>query len=313
MKIVLIESLGISEEKLSSYVDKLRGKGHEFIFYEKDLDAGKQIERLKDADVLMIANMPLDANVVDSCEKLKFINVAFTGVDHIPIALAEEKGIAVSNASGYSNDSVAELVLGLTLSLLRKIPQVDPLTRAGGVVGNLVGNELKEKTVGIIGTGAIGGRAAELFNAFGCQVLGYDPAPVELPNVEHVAMDELLERSDIISLHCPLMDSTRGLIDKAAISKMKDGVVFINAARGPIVESEALAEALHSGKVAAAGIDVYEIEPPLPVDHPLLNAPHTIVAPHIAYLSKESMEKRAQIVFDSLDSWLEGKQVNKIV
>ena len=313
MKIVLIESLGISDEKLNLYVKKLTEEGHEFVAYERDLDLEKQVDRLKNADVLMIANMPLDVNVVKACQQLKFINVAFTGVDHIPIAFAQEKGIAVSNASGYSNDSVAELVLGLTLSLLRKIPQVDPLTRTGGVVGNLIGNELKGKTVGIIGTGAIGGITAELFNAFGVQVLGYNPVPVELPNVTHVEMDELLNKSDIISLHCPLMDATRGLIDKVAIDKMKDGVIFINAARGPIVDSEALAEALHSGKVAAAGIDVYEMEPPIPVDHPLLNAPNTILAPHIAYLSEESMEKRAQIVFDSLDAWLAGKQVNKIV
>ena len=313
MKIVLIESLGISDEKLNLYVKKLTEEGHEFVAYERDLDLEKQVDRLKNADVLMIANMPLDVNVVKACQQLKFINVAFTGVDHIPIAFAQEKGIAVSNASGYSNDSVAELVLGLTLSLLRKIPQVDPLTRTGGVVGNLIGNELKGKTVGIIGTGAIGGRTAELFNAFGVQVLGYNPVPVELPNLTHVEMDELLNKSDIISLHCPLMDSTRGLIDKVAIDKMKDGVIFINAARGPIVDSEALAEALHSGKVAAAGIDVYEMEPPIPGDHPLLNAPNTILAPHIAYLSEESMEKRAQIVFDSLDAWLAGKQVNKIV
>jgi len=313
MKIVLMESIGISEGKLNSYVDRLRQKGHEFVFYEKDLDVKKQIDRLESADVLMLANMPLQPEVVASCEKLKFINVAFTGVDHIPIALAKEKGIAVSNASGYSNDSVAELVLALTLSLLRKIPQVDPLTRSSGVVGNLVGNELKGKTVGIIGTGAIGGRTAELFNAFGCEVLGYNPLTVELPNVEHVTMDELLERSDIISLHCPLMDSTRGLIDEEAISKMKDGVIFINAARGPIVNSEALAKALQTGKIGAAGIDVYEMEPPIPKEHPLLNAPNTIVAPHIAYLSEESMEKRAQIVFDSLDSWLDGIQLNRIV
>ena len=313
MKIVLIESLGITEEKLRPHVENLTSKGHEFISYERDLDSEKQIQRLKDADVLMIANMPLKEEVVKACQQLKFINVAFTGVDHIPVALAQETGIAVSNASGYSNDSVAELVLGLTLSLLRKIPQVDPLTRSGGVVGTLVGNELRGKTVGIIGTGAIGSRTAELFNAFGTKVLGYDPQEKDLPNVTQVSLDELLEASDIISLHCPLIDSTRGLIDQAAIAKMKDGVIFINAARGPIIDSQALADALHSGKIAAAGIDVYEMEPPIPSEHPLLNAPNTILAPHIAYLSEESMEKRAKIVFDSLDSWLEGVQVNKIV
>lgn len=313
MKIVLLESLGISQEKMQPYVNKLTESGHEFVFWEKDLDPERQIQRLQDADILMIANMPLQADVVKACQQLKFINVAFTGVDHIPIDVAKDKGIAVSNASGYSNDSVAELVLGLTLSLLRKVPQVDPLTRSGGVVGTLVGNELRGKTVGIIGTGAIGRRSAELFNAFGCHVIGYNPEPTDLPHVDHVGMDELLATADIITLHCPLIESTRGLMDKAAFDKMKDGVIFINAARGPIVDSDALAAALHSGKVAAAGVDVYEMEPPIPTEHPLLHAPNTILTPHIAYLSEESMEKRAQIVFDSLDSWLDGKQINKIV
>jgi len=313
MKIVLLESLGISNDLLVKYVDKLKEKGHEFEFYERDLDVDKQIMRLHGADVLMIANMPLDERIIAECESLKFINIAFTGVDHVPTASAKEKNIAVSNASGYSNDSVAELVLGLTLSLLRKLPQVDVLTRNGGVVGDLVGNELKGKTVGIIGTGAIGSRTAELFNAFGCKVLGYDTQNVDLIGVDHVELDELYEHSDIISLHCPLIESTRGLINEEAINRMKDGVVFINAARGPIVDSDALAKALISGKVGAAGIDVYEIEPPLATDHPLLHTPNTIVAPHIAYLSRESMEKRAKIVFDSLDSWIAGNQVNKIV
>lgn len=312
MKIVLLESLGIKKEVLDDYVRPLIEAGHTFEAYERDLDVCVQAERLKDADVLLIANMPLKAEVLEKCSNLKFINVAFTGVDHIPVALAKEKGIAVSNASGYSNESVAELVLGMTLTLLRKVPQVDRNTRNGGTVNGLVGNELQGKTVGIIGTGAIGARTAELFNAFGCKVLGYDVFPKELANVENVSMDELLERSDIISVHCPLMDSTRNLINEDKFAKMKDGVVFINCARGPIVDSEALKNALKSGKVGAAGIDVYEMEPPIPSTHPLMDAPNTILTPHIAFLSEESMVKRAAIVFNSLNCWLEGNQINKI-
>ena len=284
-----------------------------FECFEKDTDIEKQKERLKDADVLMIANMPLKQEVLNACEKLKFIDVAFTGVDHIPVAAAKERHIAVSNASGYSNESVAELVLGVTLSLLRRVMIVDKNTRTGKTVDGNVGVELQEKTVGIIGTGAIGSRTAELFSAFGCHVLGYNPHPKEITGIINVTMEELLEKSDIITLHCPLNDSTRGLIDGEKIAKMKDGAVLINASRGPVVDTKALADALIQGKLSAAGIDVYDVEPPISEDNPLLKAPNTILTPHIAFLTAESMEKRAKIVFDSLDQWMKGNQINKIV
>lgn len=313
MKIVLIESLGIKPELLESYAAPLREKGHIFESYERDLDVEKQKARLKDADILMIANMPLKQEVLDACENLKFIDVAFTGVDHIPVAAAKERRIAVSNASGYSNESVAELVMGMTLSLLRRVPIVDKNTRNGKTVDGNVGFELLGKTVGVIGTGAIGSRVAELFNCFGCHVLGYDVNPRELPGVENVSMEELLKRADIVTLHCPLIDSTRGLMNEKTIGTMKDGAILINASRGPVVEAKALADALISGKLSAAGVDVYDVEPPIPADNPLLKAPNTILTPHIAFLSAESMEKRAKIVFDSLDQWLAGNQINKIV
>ena len=284
-----------------------------FECFEKDTDIEKQKERLKDADVLMIANMPLKQEVLNACEKLKFIDVAFTGVDYIPVAAAKERHIAVSNASGYSNESVAELVLGVTLSLLRQVMIVDKNTRTGKTVDGNVGVELQEKTVGIIGTGAIGSRTAELFSAFGCHVLGYNPHPKEITGIINVTMEELLEKSDIITLHCPLNDSTRGLIDGEKIAKMKDGAVLINASRGPVVDTKALADALIQGKLSAAGIDVYDVEPPISEDNPLLKAPNTILTPHIAFLTAESMEKRAKIVFDSLDQWMKGNQINKIV
>lgn len=313
MKIVLLESLGIKDELLEQYAAPLREKGHIFESYQRDLDPEKQKQRLKDADVLMIANMPLKKEVIESCDSLKFINVAFTGVDHIPVAAAKERGIAVSNASGYSNESVAELVIGMTLSLLRKVPVVDKNTRTGGTVDGNVGNELFGKTVGVIGTGAIGSRVAELFGCFGCRVLGHDVKPRELPGVTNVSLEELLRESDIVTLHCPLIESTKNLINKETIAMMKDGAILINASRGPVVDTAALAEALKSGKVGAAGVDVYETEPPIPADHPLLTAPNTILTPHIAFLSAESMEKRAAIVFHSLDKWMEGNQINVIV
>lgn len=316
MKIVLLESLGIPAELLKSYADKLEAKGHTFAAYEKNTDAQVQIDRAKDADVIMIANMPLKGEVIRACKNLKFINVAFTGVDHVDLAAAKEMGVKVSNASGYSTQSVAELALGMMLSLLRNVPQVEARCRAGKTKDGLVGTELRGKTVGIVGAGAIGQNTGRLCKAFGCKVIAYNHRPKQAAEGtidEFVDLDTLTRESDIISLNCPLNDSTRGMFDFERIAMMKKTAILINVARGPVVDSRALADALNEGRIAGAGIDVFETEPPLDVNHPLLHTPNTIVTPHVAFASKESMALRAQIVFDSLDSFLAGKQVNVIL
>ena len=315
MKIVLLESLGVKDEVLEGYAQNLKAEGHEFQAYGRDMDTAVQIERAKDADVIMIANMPLKGEVIRACKNLKFIDVAFTGVDHVDLEAAKENGVAVSNASGYSNESVAELVIGMTLSLLRNVPQVDARCREGKTKDGLVGRELAGKTVGIIGTGAIGSRVAELYHAFGCKILAYDLYPKkDAPEYLHyVEMEELLAGSDIVTLHCPLTSESTGLINQETIGKMKKGAILINASRGPVVDSEALAKALHEGTVGGAGIDVFETEPPLNTDHPLLLSPTTIVTPPIAFSSEESMELRAKIVFESLELWMDGKQRNIIL
>lgn len=316
MKIVLLESLGIPAELLKSYADKLESKGHTFAAYEKNTDAQVQIDRAQDADVIMIANMPLKGEVIRACKNLKFINVAFTGVDHVDLAAAKEMGVKVSNASGYSTQSVAELALGMMLSLLRNVPQVEERCRAGKTKDGLVGTELRGKTVGIVGAGAIGQNTGRLCKAFGCKVIAYNHRPKQAAEGtidEFVDLDTLTRESDIISLNCPLNDSTRGMFDFGRIAMMKKTAILINVARGPVVDSRALADALNEGRIAGAGIDVFETEPPLDVNHPLLHTPNTIVTPHVAFASKESMALRAQIVFDSLDSFLAGKQVNVIL
>lgn len=316
MKIVLLESLGIPAELLKSYADKLEAKGHTFAAYEKNTDVQVQIDRVQDADVIMIANMPLKGEVIRACKNLKFINVAFTGVDHVDLAAAKEMGVKVSNASGYSTQSVAELALGMMLSLLRNVPQVEERCRAGKTKDGLVGTELRGKTVGIVGAGAIGQNTGRLCKAFGCKVIAYNHRPKQAAEGtidEFVDLDTLTRESDIISLNCPLNDSTRGMFDFGRIAMMKKTAILINVARGPVVDSRALADALNEGRIAGAGIDVFETEPPLDVNHPLLHTPNTIVTPHVAFASKESMALRAQIVFDSLDSFLAGKQVNVIL
>lgn len=315
MKIVLLESLAISKETLDGFSKQLEEKGHEFCAYEKSIDENVLIERAKDADVIMIANMPLSGNVIRSCPKLKFIDVAFTGVDHVDLQAAKECNVAVSNASGYSNESVAELVIGMMLSLLRNVPQVEDRCRNQGTKDGLVGRQLMDKTVGIVGLGAIGKRVAALANAFGCRVITYsqDYREEDKALAELVTLDELLLQSDIVTLHCPLTDETRHMINREKIALMKDRAILINAARGPVVDYEALAEALNGGKIGGAGVDVFETEPPIPADHVMLHTPNTIVTPHIAFASEESMVLRAQIVFNSLDQWMAGNQINVIL
>lgn len=315
MNIVLLESLGIPEDLLKEYAKPFIDSGHVFTAYEKNTDPSIQMERAREADVVIIANMPLGGQVISSCKNLKFIDVAFTGVDHVDLEAARKKGIKVSNAAGYSNEAVAELSICMMLSLLRNVPQVEARARQGQTKEGLVGSELMGKTVGIIGTGAIGMRTASLLSAFGCRVLGYKRhiSGREPSFIQFVTLEELLSSSDIISLHCPLNDDSRHFINRNTISKMKQGAYLINAARGPVVDSEALAEALNSGRLSGAGIDVFETEPPLDKSHPLLNSKNTIVTPHVAFASAESMETRARIVFDNLKIWLEGSQQNIIL
>ena len=231
MNIVLLESLGIPEAELKKYAQELEKEGHTFRAYEKNTDPAVQIERAKDADVIMLANMPLSGEVIRSCPSLRFIDVAFTGVDHVDLEAAKEKKIAVSNASGYSNESVAELVLGMAIDLFRKVPQVEKRCREEGTKDGLVGRELKGHTVGIIGYGAIGSRAAELFHAMGCRILAFSRHRKEnVPDyVTYVTMEELLGQSDIVSLHCPLTPETRGLINAERIALMKKTAVLIKA------------------------------------------------------------------------------------
>ena len=287
--------------------------GHELITYTKNTDPKIQVERTKDADVIMLANMPLSKEVVEEAKHLKFIDVAFTGVDHIPMEEAKARNIAVSNASGYATQAVAELCISFMIQLLRNIEQTQKRCREGGTKDGWIGSLLCGKTVGIVGAGAIGKKTAKLCKAFGCRVIAYSRSKVEDSVIDRqVPLDELLKEADIVSLHCPLTKETKGLIGKEQLEFMKKEAILINTARGPVVDSKALADALTEGKIAGAACDVFETEPPLDTDHPLLHTPNTIVTPHIAFASKESMEQRAEIVFDNLYSWMEGKQKNKM-
>lgn len=315
MNVVIMESLGIGAEELASFQKPFEEKGVTFSSFEKTTDIFRLIEQAKDAEVMILANMPMPAEVIRACTKLKFIDVAFTGVDHVGLDAAKEKGIAVSNAAGYSNEAVAELGVGMALSLARNMSEVEERCRAGQDKTGLVGWELKGKTVGIVGLGKIGTRSAELFHAFGSEILSYSRSVhADAPAfVSQVSLEELLTRSDVVVLHTPLTEETRGMIDKAALSKMKKTAFLINLARGPVVNEADLCAALREGVIAGAAIDVFDKEPPLDITQPILQAPKTLVTPHVAFATEQSMTLRAEIVFDNLAKWMEGNQINKIL
>ncbi|MCI5957102.1 MAG: hydroxyacid dehydrogenase [Clostridiales bacterium] len=314
MNIVLTEGLGIPQALLNQYTDKLEAAGHTFRAYAKTGDVQALSDEIRDADVIILANMPLPGAALKACAHLKFIDVAFTGVDHVDLAAAKAAGAVVSNASGYSTQAVAELAIEMMLSLLRNVPQVEARCRESKDKTGLVGRELKGKTVGIVGLGKIGMNTARLCQAFGCRVIGTSPSHQsgEVEGVSCMPLEDVLAQSDIVALHCPLTPSTRGMIDAKAIARMKDGALLINLARGPVVDTPALAAALESGKLGGAGIDVFETEPPLSTEHPLLHTPNTLVTPHVAFASEESMALRAQIVFDNLDAFLRGEPQNLV-
>lgn len=313
MKIVLLESLGCEQQLLDENIEKIRGMGHDFTAFAKTSDQDALKSEVKDADVIMLANMPMPAAVLAAAPNAKFINVAFTGVDHIPVQEAHARGIAISNASGYADEAVAELSISLMIQLLRQIPQAEQRARSGGTKAGLSARLIQGKTAGLIGAGAIGKRLAKLLKAFGATVIAHNRHAVEDASIDrNASLDELLEQSDIVSIHCPLTPETGGMIGKAQLAKMKPSAILINTSRGPVVDNKALAKALKNGVIAGAGIDVYEMEPPLPSDYPLLDAPNCILTPHIGFYSQESLNDRARIVFDNLYAWLEGKQIHKI-
>ena len=234
--------------------------------------------------------------------------VAFTGLDHVDLKYCEERGIKVQNCAGYATTAVAELTFGLLLDLCRNIGKCDTAARNGGTKAGLIGFELEGRTMGIVGTGAIGARVAKLAAAFGMDVIAYSRTPGKVAGVRYVSLEELLAQSDVVSLHVPLTDETRGMIGEKELALMKETAVLVNTARGPVVDTKALADALNSGRIAGAAIDVFDKEPPLDADEPLINAKNTVVTPHVAFATDESMIKRAEIEFRNIAEFIKDKR-----
>ena len=315
MRIVILDGYTLNPGDLSW--DGFRALG-ETVIYDRT-EGAQTVSRIGDAQLVITNKTALTDEVFAACPGIRYVGVLATGYNVVDIDAARRRGIPVSNIPTYGTDAVAQYVFALLLEICHHVGAHSELVREGewGKRGdfcfwNYPLIELAGKTLGIIGFGRIGQRTAQIAQAFGTKVLAYDAHPNGLPEKEglrYVLLNELLSESDVISLHCPLLPSTQGIINRDSIARMKDGVILINTSRGPLVAEADLCEALLSGKVAYAAADVVSSEPILP-DNPLLGAPNCIITPHIAWAPKESRKRLMEIAAENLRSFLEGRPQN---
>lgn len=279
------------------------------------------IERVGNAEVVFTNKTPLSKNALKNMPNLKFIGVLATGFNIVDVDAAKELGIVVTNIPTYGTEAVSQMAIALLLEICHHVGEHSQSVKSGAWSNNIdwcYWNypliELAGKTMGIIGYGRIGQGTGRIAQAMGMNVLAYDQyknQELESDTMKYVELDELIAKSDVISLHCPLFESTKGIINKNTISKMKDGVKIINNSRGPLVVEEDLAEALNSGKVGAAALDVVSTEP-IKMDNPLLKAKNCIITPHISWAPKESRERLMNIAVENLSQFLKGNPINVV-
>ena len=276
--------------------------------------SGEIVRRAKGADILIVNKTPLSAETLaELAPELRYIGVLATGYNVVDTAAAKAQGVPVCNIPTYGTAAVAQFVMALLLELCHHVGDHSRSVKEGGwsscpdfCYWNTPLIELAGKTFGVIGYGRIGRAAAKLAAAFGMEVLAFDKFAQDDGVARMVTLDELLAQSDVISLHCPLFPDTQGIINRESIAKMKDGVLLINTSRGPLIVEEDLAAALHSGKVAGAGLDV------LAVENPLLKEENCLVTPHIAWAPKESRQRLMDIAVENLKAFLAGAPQNVV-
>lgn len=277
-------------------------------------------ERIGDAQAVLTNKVLITREVMERCPALRYVGVLATGYNVVDIAAAREHGITVTNVPAYSTQAVAQHVVALLLHELSCVASYDAQVKAGrwSACGDFCFfsdpmEEAAGKRFGIVGFGHIGQAVARAVTGLGMEAQVYTPHPPrEAPEgVRFVPLGTLLETSDVISLHCPLTEQTRALIGADAIARMKPGVRVINTARGPLVDSREMAEALRAGKVACYMADVLEKEPPQ-ADDPLLNAPNTVITPHVAWAPKQTRERLVGIAMENLRAWMDGHPQNVV-
>ncbi len=279
------------------------------------------VPRAKDAEILLVNKTVITKQILDQLPKLKYIGLQSTGYNVIDCQAAKEKGITVCNIPSYSTDGVAQLVFAFILEIADGVTLHDRAVKDGEwsscpdfCFTKTQIFELRGKSIGIIGFGSIGRRVAEIAEAFGMQVLAYAPRPKEkgaLQTLRFVELDELLRTADIITCHCPLTPETENLINAQNIAKMKKSAILINTSRGPVVDEQALADALNSGRIAAAGLDVLKKEPSDP-KNPLLSAKNCYITPHIAWAAVETRRRLIDILVKNIECYLNGAPQNVV-
>ena len=318
MKLVVLD--GYTENPGDLSWDALRRFG-ELTVYERTSDDQSEVaERIKGADIVVANKTPIRAEVINSAGALKYITILATGYDIVDVAAARARGIPVSNVPSYGTAAVAQFAIAMMLEICHHVAHHSETVHAGRWEGcadwcywdyPLI--ELAGKTMGIIGFGRIGQQTGRIAKALGMHILATGSRPTDAGReiADYVELDELLARSDVISLHCPLFPSTRGIISRENIARMKDGVILLNNSRGALVDEQALADALNSGKVYAAGLDVVSTEP-IRGDNPLLKAKNCFITPHISWAPKEARERIMDCTVKNIEAFLDGKPINVV-
>ena len=314
MKIVITDWATVSGGDLS--YDPLKKFGEVEVHGLTDYD--EVSARTADADIILCNKTLLDRNNLQNAKKLKYIGLFATGYNNIDIEYCRERGIAVCNAPAYSTDSVAQLTFALILELTNRVRDYRNLVDKGDWIKSRTFScfpipmmELKGKTIGLIGFGSIGSKAAQIALAFGMKVLAYNRSPKSAEGVTFTDLKTLLQSSDIVSLHCPLNKASENLINAETIALMKDGAYLINTARGAVVDEQAAAEALNSGKLAGMGTDVLQAEP-MREDCPLYRAKNCVITPHIAWAGLETRQRLMGIVEENIAGFIEGNVRNNV-
>ena len=315
MKIVILDGYTLNPGDLSW--DEMKKFGEIEIYDRTTPD--KIVERAQGAEFIFTNKTPLDEEVLKQLDSLKFIGVLATGYNVVNTKFAKEKGIVVTNVPGYGTTSVVQMTFALLLELCQHVQRHSDSVIEGKWARSsdfcywdypLV--ELSGKTMGVIGFGNIGQQVANVATAFGMKIIASEINKTDQSrrlNFKWAEVSELIEQSDVVSIHCPLFPETKGLINKHSLSQMKSSAFLINTSRGPIIEDADLAYALNNDIIAGAGIDVLSIEPPHK-DNPLLTAKNCLITPHIAWATKEARERLLNIAVQNLAAFLDGKPIN---
>lgn len=314
MKIVILDAQTVSKNDVDLNVFSKYG---ELVIHPLTAPADTA-ERIKDAHIVICNKTVLGKNELKEAKNLKFITLFATGYNNIDVDYCRERDIVVSNAASYSTDAVAQHTFALILEHFSNVGKYSSFVEKGGWMETpsfspfvFPTDEIAGKTLGIFGLGSIGKAVADIALAFKMNVIAHSRTPKNYKNVKDVSFDELLENSDIISLHSPLNNTTTKIFDKNAFIKMKDGAYFVNTARGAITDEDALKDALESGKLSGAAIDVLTTEP-MQKDCPIFNAPNVTITPHIAWAPLTTRKRLINILCANIEAFIDGKPINKV-